>query len=481
MTKTTITTAAFTPPTRKDRRRINQARARAEQQALETTTSSDDTSDVLLDSDLAPRWGKHGPGWGPAAPNLPAHRASAARFAVATPFLADAGLGHRGAPIGRDLLSGGRFYCDPWEWYKGRHITGPSFVSIGQVGTGKSMTNKIMCLGLIALGRKIAVASDPKGEWTALAQQVNSPTVRLGRGSPERINPLDDGIRPAGMTETEWIKRSTSTRRGLLTSILTLLRHGQLMSPQEHTALELALTATLASTRVATLPAVMDHLMNPSPDAAALVGQDGTRLGHALRRLVIGDLAGMFDAESTVRVDPSKPMIVMDTQDLLTEDPTIQAIASTCTNVWLDQVLRGQTGDFWMVITEEGWAAMRDPLMVARMDERVRLAGEWGIANMLIMHELADLDMVGPEGSAHRNQALGLLTKSQVKIIHNQSVTSISLVAKALGLTPEERDMVTKLPQGTALWKVANRSFLVHTEPTSEELAILNTDARRAG
>ncbi|SNS53951.1 hypothetical protein SAMN06309944_0707 [Micrococcales bacterium KH10] len=442
---------------------------------------NDPNNDDELTFRATPRWGAFtDPLWGPDTPHLPYHRASAKTFGAATPWVVESGIGHRGAPVG--IESGGSLFClDPWELYRAGHITAPSMVAIGSVGSGKSSTVKTLACGLVALGRKIAVASDPKAEWVRIADVLGGDSIRIGPGRTERINPLDSGPRPPGLSDQEWHNRAMATRRSLLISIVTLLRHGQPLSALEHTALELALTRAVTTTQQPTIPDVMDALLNPDESTRQLVRDCGDPLGHALRRLVAGDLAGMFDQHSTVSIDPTKPMLVIDTSDLLSASPEVTAIASACTSTWLDSIIRARRTDFWLIITEEGWAAMRDPNAVARMDERVRLAGEWGIANMLIMHELADLDMVGDEGSPQRNQALGLLSKSQVKIVHTQSVTSIDATAKALALTRREADTVTALPQAHALWKIGRRSFIVRTRRTHAQGELFNTDERRAG
>lgn len=47
-------------------------------------------------------------------------------------------------------------------------------------------------------------------------------------------------------------------------------------------------------------------------DIDGRVAEDGRLVGHALRRLIAGDLAGLFDGPSTARFDPSLPMISLD-------------------------------------------------------------------------------------------------------------------------------------------------------------------------
>lgn len=428
-------------------------------------------------------WGvfKSGHMWGPAAPRLPAHRATSLRFGVATPFLAESGIGNAGAVIGADLEAGGTFAVDPWELYRLRHITGPSMLSIGLQGTGKSTTNKAMATRLIALGRKVAVASDPRAEWVRVAHAVGGKVIEIGQGRSARLNPLDPGTRPVGIADDRWVMLISQRRRQLVTSVISLLRHGQPLTEYEHTALDLALTAVFEEVEVPTLVDVMNALLHPIKTTADLVGDKGEVLGLALRRLVNGDLAGMFDGPSTVNFDGDAPMLVIDTSALLGGAEEALAIATACTSAWLDSVVRAGSTDFWLIVNEEGWSSMRDPKAVELLDARQRLAGEWGIANMLIMHELKDLDMVGPEGSPQRNQALGLMSKSQVKIIHRQARETAPLLASTLGLTADEQEIVTNLEQGVALWKVGAKSFLVQTQLTPNEMAVFNTDAKRAG
>lgn len=460
-----------------------------EQEALKAMAARDndeeaeDVEEFPQGKGLFWAWGSFESGqmWGPAAPRLPAHRATSLRFGVATPFLAESGIGNAGAVIGADLEAGGMFAVDPWELYRARHITGPSMLSIGLQGTGKSTTNKAMATRLIALGRKVAVASDPRAEWVRVAHAVGGKVIEIGQGRSARLNPLDPGTRPVGLADDRWTMLISQRRRQLVTSVISLLRHGQALTEYEHTALDLALTEVFLTVEVPTLVDVMNALLNPTKTARDLVGDKGEVLGLALRRLVNGDLAGMFDGPSTVDFDGDAPMLVIDTSALLGGAEEALAIATACTSAWLDSVVRAGSTDFWLIINEEGWSSMRDPKAVELLDARQRLAGEWGIANMLIMHELKDLDMVGPENSPQRNQALGLMSKSQVKIIHRQARETAPLLASTLGLTADEQEIVTNLEQGVALWKIGAKSFLVQTQLTAAEMAVFNTDAKRAG
>ena len=50
---------------------------------------------------------------------------------------------------------------------------------------------------------------------------------------------------------------------------------------------------------------------------------DGRDVGHALARLVHGDLAGLFDGPSTVAFDPALPMVSLDLSRISGSDQLI--------------------------------------------------------------------------------------------------------------------------------------------------------------
>ena len=196
--------------------------------------------------------------------------------------------------------------------------------------------------------------------------------------------------------------RTVAARRRDLIGALaeTVLARG--LSPLEHTAIDLALTQTRAGERRAD-PAD-GRRPHPRPQPATTDGrlaEDGRLVGHALRRLVAGDLAGLFDGPSTVRFDPSLPMISLDLSRV-TENRTLISVLMTCSSAWMESALLDPNGGQRWVIYDEAWRLMSHPALLRRMDAHWRLARHYGIANMLIFHKLTDLDNVGDQGSAMR-------------------------------------------------------------------------------
>ncbi|MDN6301450.1 MAG: hypothetical protein L0J57_00155 [Brachybacterium sp.] len=416
---------------------------------------------------------------------LPALRATTAKFEAAIPFLADAGSGVVGPRIGRDITGGGWFHFDPWRFYSLGWITGTSIVQVGGIGAGKSTTSKAVTRRGIAEGRHVAIASDPKEEWTELAETVpGSQILRLGSGTgKDRINPLEPGLRPHGLTDEQWRQEISTRRQQLLVAIVSIMRSGKLMADEEHNALDDALDDLSKGGTTTTIRGLIYRLRNPLPqsDQDPEVVEAGRSLARALQRAVTGDLAGMFDDESSVSFDVNAPMLVMSTKTLLNKPQNVRAVASACTSFWIDSVVRAEDSGYWYVVNEEGWSEMRDARAVELMDERQRLAGEVGLAPWMIMHEITDLNQVGAEGSAQRNQALGLLSKAQIKIIGQQSEATIDATSEALKLTKREAEKVLSLDQGEALWKIGRRGLIVKTLITRPEWEVMNTSKNRSG
>jgi type IV secretory pathway VirB4 component len=431
---------------------------------------------------------EHGGDWGsPEANSLrgphrlrPApHRASTMTFAAAYPFITESGLGHEGTYIGTDVFGSGAFSYDPWILYDKGVISGPSIVVIGTVGTGKSMCGKSLVARSITLGRKAAVASDPKGEWVAVANAVGGKVISVGPGRAARVNPLDAGPRSSALSEAQWQAVVRQRRRYLLVALVSLMRQGMPLHPVEHTALDMALMETVAQNSNPTLPMVLDHLLNPSRETIGLVGKDGGQaVSHSLRRTVSGDLEGMFDAPSTVSFDADAPMMVMDTSALIGASEQALSLAAACGATWLEAAVTNPDGGKRLVVYDEGWRMLADPYMLAKMSEQWRLARTYGIANLLIMHKVADLNEIGDSTSGHRQKALGLLTEADTRIIYRQKHDAMRLTKEALGLSEAECEHVENLPKGVGLWKVGNRSFIVANRVTTDELAVFGTDDR---
>ena len=126
---------------------------------------------------------------GRSRPRVPAHVATTRHLCAAYPLVSEAGLGHQGVLIGRDVL-GGSFVYDPFALYRQGVVTNPNMVVFGQIGRGKSSFVKSYLWRQAVFGRHAWVV-DPKGEYGPLAGPGAWRRCALRPGGAVRLNPLD--------------------------------------------------------------------------------------------------------------------------------------------------------------------------------------------------------------------------------------------------------------------------------------------------
>ncbi len=403
--------------------------------------------------------------------HLPAHRASSATLAGAYPFLAGAPC-DVGVPIGTDALTGAPFCFDPWALYAGGDLTNPNVLLAGVIGQGKSALAKSIALRSIAAGRRVYVPGDPKGEWAAVAHAAGGTVLRLGAGEATRLNPLEvTGDGP----------HAHAARTRLLAAVTALSIHRDLVAAEQG-ALDAALAQSELAQHSPTISDVLDRLATPDPTAARRDGvrvadrlRDGRDVAHGLRRLVRGDLAGHFDGTSTHTLDAAAPMVVLDLSGLGSDEDAL-AVAMTCASAWLEGALAASSAKRW-VIYDEAWRVLRQVALVRRMQSQWKLSRAYGVANLMVLHRLSDLDAIGQQGSEARALAAGLLADCSTRIIYRQEADQLTGTTSALGLTRPERDLLPLLPRGTGLWKMPHRTHVVHHLLHPVEVPVVDTDA----
>ena len=411
------------------------------------------------------------------------HRATSEVLAGAYPFLAEAGLGSQGVLVGHDSWSGAAFCFDPWVLYEHGVLTNPNVLLAGIIGRGKSSLAKSLATRSIAFGRKVYVPGDPKGEWTVVSKAVGGAAIELGGGLPARLNPLDEGPRPATMADAEWAVETRARRRSLL-GALAEAALGRPLQAVEHTALDAALDVAVRDNTVPILPHIVGALFAPSEGVAgssvAQLAADSREVGHALARTVTGDLGGLFDGPSTVRFDPSLPMVSLDLSRISGSDNLI-GMVMTCASSWMEAALSDpRAGQRW-VIYDEAWRLLAQPALLARMQSQWKLSRALGIANLMVIHRLSDLDAVGDAGSEARGLALGLLADCSTKIIYAQESGEATKTGTSLGLSSTEVAQLPDLVRGEGLWRLGERAFVVTHVMTPGELACFDTNQRMIG
>jgi hypothetical protein len=416
------------------------------------------------------------------SPRVPAHVATTRHLCAAYPLVSEAGLGHQGVLVGRDVL-GGSFVYDPFVLYRQGVITNPNMVVFGQIGRGKSSFVKSYLWRQAVFGRRAWVV-DPKGEYGPLAQAWGVAPVALRPGGAVRLNPLDteEELADAAAEPGDGVQR----RRVALTASLAVACLGRDLFPRERAAIDAALGEATERARVAsmpapTLPQVVDALLAPGVDASqalrttrAILLEDGRDVALELRRLVHGDLRGMFDGPTTIGLRLDGPLVVLDLSAVY-HSPAL-GVLMACAAAWLQSAVRSHHRNRIIVVVDEAWAILSN-LGVARwLQTSWKLSRANGVANMAVLHRLSDLRSVGSEGSEQVSLAEGLLADSETRVVYAQSPGEVARTGELLGLTDTEAELVTQLRRGMALWKVGRRSFLVEHRLASSERWLTDTD-----
>lgn len=455
----------------------------------------DSLGDILGVLDLAPAGrgpgGRHG-GQVFHRMRLRAQEETTAQIAGTYPFVAERGFTADGAYIGRDRFTRGAFRFDPFELYRAGLLPNPNVGIFGTIGSGKSSLIKTMALRLLAFGVRFINPADTKGEMSAMARAVGATLVQLGPGMGKALNPLYAPPKPVRVDERTYIELMEQQRLLLLTA-LGATASGRPLTAREETGIEQALAQlTRQAEHVAAdrmrqpnLAEFCDLMLNPTPEMAAAIpvpvsvlADDCLDLALRFRAMIKGSLKGVFDGES-VEIDWSKPGVVIDISRIRASDAGV-ALTMTCGQALVDQILTF-TDHQWVRILDECWRQIRYPHIVRRISEGQKLArGDdvtSGSATLISLHRISDLMGAAPEV---RELALGLLADCSTRIIYNQADDQVPITRSTLNLTDIEAALLPRLPQATALWKVAQRSFLVdHTVlRDGYEWDLIQTDSR---
>jgi hypothetical protein len=300
--------------------------------------------------------------------------ATTRHLCAAYPFVAEAGLGHEGVLVGRDVL-GGSFVYDPFALYRSGVVTNPNMVVIGQIGRGKSSFVKSYLWRQAVFGRSAWVI-DPKGEYGPLCEAWGVEPVSLRPSGPVRLNPLDTG--PAdvtsGPTHTDDPAGpdAVGVRRASLCASLAVSCLGRDLLPRERAAVDAALAAATSVASAAggglrraatTLPLVVDALLDPDAPAAAALRtsrsellEDGRDVALELRRLVHGDLRGMFDGPTTAGVRLDGPLVVLDLSAVY-HSPAL-GVLMACAAAWLQSAVEARHRNRILLVVDEAWAIL---------------------------------------------------------------------------------------------------------------------------
>lgn len=427
--------------------------------------------------------------WRAGGLKLPMHRSTTAHLASLYPCHANAGLGAKGIYMGTDQEAGfSSFHFDPFELYKQGVITSPNMLILGLVGSGKSTAVKTLLYRMLGvLGspgglNRFALILDPKGEYDVLAKHLGLTSLYLRPGGSVRINPLDPGpvrgdVRDLAMRRTQMV---TALAAGVMEQ-----RLDQIEDAGVSWAIE-ALTPDWDARP--TLNDVVHLLAAPTGEMVARCGVSETELISDLRnvrlalaKLLDRDMRGMFDGQSTEKIDWTGRGIVIDLSAV--NNTPAQPLVIIAATGWFQQMLAAKESDHVprrVQVLEEIWALLANPTVARYYQSSQKLARTYGVCNIAVAHRLEDLTAQADDGSAAAKQGAGLAADTQTQVLFQLPPAQALKAQQLFNLSNREREILTSLAKGQALWRVGNHRSIVTHQRAAIEIEICDTDANMA-
>ena len=399
----------------------------------------------------------------------PGHRVTTRHAQAIYPFTASGGLGGRGAFIGRDT-SGGAFCFDPWVLYDEGALDDPNAIVIGKLGQGKSALVKTLLWRMLLFGRR-AFVLDVKREYGPLCASVGVRPVSLSPGGGVRLNPLS--ARPEEHAQIELLRAIATTAIG------------QALDQVEAAALRESLRTVRDRTPEPTLPQITTILFDPPAEMAARLqttpaqlAADCRRAALALQDLCEGPLKGIFDGPTSPGLDLDARLLVLDLHAV--RDSPAVGILMACATAWMSAQLARtaeQPGRGRLInVADESWKIIQHGGLGEWFQSNFKLARQFGVLNLVVLHKLGDLQAAGDAGSRAARIAEGLIADASTRIIYHQDESQIGLTRDLLGLSATESRLLTQLTPGQALWRVGSRSFVVQHYRSRIEQRLTDTD-----
>jgi type IV secretory pathway VirB4 component len=403
-------------------------------------------------------------------PERPGHRCTTRHAQAIYPFMMAGGLGGRGVFIGRDS-SGGAFCYDPWVLYGEGLLDDPNAIVLGKLGQGKSALVKTLLWRMMLFGRR-AFVLDVKREYGPLCAAVGVKPIALAPGQGVRLNPL--ASRPEEHAQLELLRAVTVTALGApLTQV-------------EAAALREALhTVRVRGEGDPTLPEIAAVLFAPVAEMATRLRTTAERLARDVRRAALalqdlceGPLRGLFDGPTSPGLDLEAKLLVLDLHAL--RDSPAVGILMACATAWMSALLARMAerpGRERLVnVADESWKIIQHTGLGEWFQSNFKLARQFGVMNLVVLHKLADLQAAGDAGSRAARIAEGLIADASTRIVYHQDESQVPLTRTLLGLSESEAELLSMLSAGQALWRVGSRSFVVQHYRSRLEADLTDTD-----
>ncbi|MGB8382339.1 MAG: ATP-binding protein, partial [Dermatophilaceae bacterium] len=248
----------------------------------------------------------------------------------------------------------------------------------------------------------------------------------------------------------------------------------------------------LESVPSVTIPQVWQTMRDPGdelvrqcryPSAQALRHRQRDLI-DALGNLVSGVLQGLFDAETTIRVDWNAPIQSLSLSRLKPLGNQAIGVALACINSWSGAMTdMRDDGAYRIKISDEVWRQMRlGEGAVEALDSNLRLSRDERSEEWLIGHKPSDWGAVGDAGSRATALAEQFWALCDTKIMLAQDEEVAEELRLQMGLSATEKEIIAKWcwnGPGRSLWRIGSQAYKIQTPRTALERQLFDTNADR--
>src|SRR5436305_8066403 len=162
----------------------------------------------------------------------------------------------------------------------------------------------------------------------------------------------------------------------------------------------------------------------------------------------------MFDGPTTPGLDLDSRLVVLDLHAV--RDSPAVGILMACATAWMGARLKelaDRPGRARLInVADESWKIVQHTGLGEWFQSNFKLARQFGVMNVVVLHKLADLQAAGDAGSRASRIAEGLIADASTRIVYHQDESQVDVTRSLLGLSESEAHLISMLSPGQALW-----------------------------
>lgn len=327
-------------------------------------------------------------------------------------------------------------------------------------GAGKSFSAKLEAYRSLFRGINVYVI-DPEGEFKALCDYIGGTNIDINPESKTKVNPLE--FFSSKVDSKEVMRTHLGVVKGLLKIWLSerVYNRGIVSKAVNNTYNMKGILLDDPKTYSKPAPTITDLIKSFEQE-----GKEGKRIAvELLEYSKKGELGDLYDNPSTSDVDFDSPMVVFNIQKV--PDQEKQASIYYLSNFIWQKVLSNRKRK--ILIIDEAHLLLKEESSANFIEDLVRRGRKYNLGVICISQDVDDF-LKSPQESVIAKNADTALILAQKK----QSVPSL---VKAFDLSDIEKDYITRLTKGQALFIKGNTHSHIFIYATPHERRLYSSSA----